>query len=106
MSKITLRELVQDIRAMDEDLWHYESRYGLRTQYFYELYKSGQLDDDDAVEARDYTDWAACYEIKRDREERYDALVRQTLQQTQAQPSFSLADLKRLLRPALTPVGA
>lgn len=39
MSMMTLMELIQDIHAMDEELWHYEARYGLRSQYFYELYK-------------------------------------------------------------------
>jgi hypothetical protein len=65
MSTMTLMELIQDIHAMDEELWHYEARYGLRTRYFYELYKAGQLHDEDPAEVRDYTDWAACYEIKR-----------------------------------------
>jgi len=80
MSTMTLMELIQDIHAMDEELWHYEARYGLRSRYFYELYKAGQLRDEDPVEIRDYTDWAACYEIKRHREELCDVLVRDTLQ--------------------------
>jgi hypothetical protein len=38
MEQMTLAEIIQDIHAMDEELWHYESRYGLRTQYFLELF--------------------------------------------------------------------
>jgi hypothetical protein len=106
ISMMTLTELIQDIHAMDEELWHYESRYGLRSQYFYELYKAGQLRDEDPVETRDYTDWAACYEIKRHREELYDGLVRSTLQKVESQQVVSLADLKLTLKPRLTPVGA
>ncbi len=106
MSTMTLMELIQDIHAMDEELWHYEARYGLRSQYFYELYKAGQLRDEDPVETCDYTDWAACYEIKRHREELYDALVRDMMQKTKSQQAISLADLKLTLEPQVTPIGA
>jgi len=106
MSTMTLIELIQDIHAMDEELWHYEARYGLRSRYFYELYKAEQLRDEDPVEARDYTDWAACYEIKSHREELYDALVRDPLQKVKSQQAVSLADLKLTLKPKVTPVGA
>ena len=106
MPTMTLMELIQDIHAMDEELWHYEARYGLRSQYFYELYKAGQLRDEDPVETCDYTDWAACYEIKRHCEELYDALVRDMMQKTKSQQAISLADLKLTLEPQVTPIGA
>jgi hypothetical protein len=102
---MTLMELIQDIHAMDEELWHYEARYGLRSQYFYELYKAGLLLDEDPAETRDYTDWAACYEIKRHREELYDASVSSVLRQIESRPVASLADLKLTLRSAAVPVG-
>jgi hypothetical protein len=105
MSTMTLVEIIQDIHAMDEELWHYESRYGLRSQYFYELYQAGQLRDEDPVEARDYADWAACYEIKRHREKLYDDLVHKVLQEVRSQQAVSLADLKTTLEPVATPVG-
>lgn len=91
---LTLLEIVQDIHAMDEELWHYETRYGLRSQYFYELYKTGKLRDEDPTEVRDYTDWVACYETKRHREELYDALVRDKLQETREQSTILLSNLK------------
>jgi hypothetical protein len=98
-------EIIQDIHAMDEELWHYETRYGLRSQYFYELYQAGQLADEDPVEARDYADWAACYEIKRHREELYDALIHEVVLQAKARPMVSLADLRLTRKPAITPAG-
>ena len=94
MSTMTLDEINRDIHAMDEKLWHYEIRYGLRTPYFYELYRAGRLRDEDPVETRDYSDWAACYEIKQDREQRYDTLIRKALDQADIQPPTSLASLK------------
>ena len=69
MATLTLTSIIQDIHAMDEELWHYESRHGLRSQYFYELYRAGSLRDEEPTESRDYADWAACYEIRRHREE-------------------------------------
>ena len=81
MQQMTLAEIVQDIHAMDEDLWHYESRYGLRTGYFIELYQAGQLHDEDSLETRDYGDWAACYEIKQHREELLRKFSEQRLRQ-------------------------
>ena len=106
MSTMTLAEVVQDIHAMDEELWHYEAHYGLRSQYFYELYKAGQLRDEDPVETRDYTDWAACYEIKRHREQLYDRLVSSVLREAKSRPPVSLAELRVGLRPAAMHAGA
>jgi len=106
MSQVTLTEIIQDIHAMDEELWHYEARYGLRTPYFYELYKAGQLQDEDPLETRDYTDWAACYEIKRHREELYEAAVQDMLRKAKGRGDISLSDLKLALQPVPTPVGA
>ena len=106
MQQMTLAEILQDIHAMDEDLWHYESRYGLRTGYFIELYQAGQLHDEDSLETRDYGDWAACYEIKQHREELYETAVRDMLKKAQEQTGISLSDLKLNWHPIPVPVGA
>lgn len=106
MEQMTLAEVIQDIHAMDEELWHYESRYGLRTQYFFELYKTGQLHDEDPLQTRDYTDWAACYEIKRHREELYETAIREMLKEAQKQAGISLSDLKFTSRPIPISTGA
>lgn len=97
MPTMSLIEIIQDIHAMDEELRHYEARYGLRSEYFYELYRAGRLSDEDPLEARDYSDWAACYEIKRHREELYDALIRDALQKAREEGPLSLAELKLTL---------
>ncbi len=105
MATLTLIDIIQDIHAMDEELWHYESRYGLRSRYFYELYQMGKLRDEDPRESRDYADWAACYDIRRHREELYDRLVAATLQWVQPQQRVSLADLRLTLQPEAIPAG-
>jgi hypothetical protein len=67
---MTLAEIVSDIKVMEEKLRHYERKYGLRSAQFFKLYRAGQLKDEDPTEVRDYGDWAACYDIKLDREGR------------------------------------
>jgi len=106
MEQMTLAEIVQDIHAMDEELWHYESRYGLRTRYFLELYEAGQLHDEDTLQTRDYSDWAACYEIKQHREQLYEAAVREILKKASKQTGISLSDLKCAWRPVPLSAGA
>ena len=54
---MTLQEIIADIHAMDRELQKYEDKYGLRSQYFYELYTSGKLRDEDPDESREYGDW-------------------------------------------------
>lgn len=105
MARMTLLEIIQDIHAMDEELWHYESRYGLRSRYFYDLYQTGKLRDEDPVESRDYADWAACFEIRHHREELYDSLVQDALRRVKPQQRVSLADLRLTLRPETVAAG-
>lgn len=106
MQQMTLAEIIQDIHAMDEELWHYESRYGLRTRYFIELYQAGELHDGDSLQIRDYSDWAACYEVKQHREELYETAMREVLKAAKKQPGISLSDLKRIWRPVPVPAAA
>ncbi|NUM48486.1 MAG: hypothetical protein HUU38_27590 [Anaerolineales bacterium] len=90
MTNITLSEIIQDIHAMDEKLWAYEKKFGLRSDYFNDLYQKGQLRDEDPAETREYTDWAACYDIKRHREKLYADLIRKAMRRY-AKP-FALRD--------------
>jgi hypothetical protein len=89
---MTLEEIVSDIRAMEEKLWHYERKYSLRSPQFFELYRAGRFRDEDPAEVRDYGDWAACYDIKLDRERRYDEMIQQRLTEIDS-GSISLRDI-------------
>jgi len=33
MQQMTLAEIIQDLHAMDEELWHYESRYSITPRH-------------------------------------------------------------------------
>ncbi|RLC91427.1 MAG: hypothetical protein DRI79_02830 [Chloroflexi bacterium] len=95
---MTLQEIIADIHAMDRELQKYEDKYGLRSQYFYELYTSGKLRDEDPDESREYGDWAACYEIKMHREQVYDEMIQNIFRSFRASTAISLSALKpRLL---------
>lgn len=91
---MTLEEIIADIHAMDQELQEYEDKYGLRSRYFYELYTSGKLRDEDPDESREYGDWAACYEIKMHREQLYDKMIQNTFQSLRVSASISLPALK------------
>ncbi|MBI3360773.1 MAG: hypothetical protein HY023_06645 [Chloroflexi bacterium] len=89
---MTLEEIVSDIWAMEENLSRYERKYGLRSTQFFELYRAGRLRDEEPAEVHDYGDWAACYDIKLDRERRYDEMIRQRLAEIGG-ASVSLRDI-------------
>lgn len=91
---MTLQEVIADIHAMDEELRKYEKKYGLRSKYFYELYRNGALRDEEFEEVREYGDWAACYEIKLRREKMYDEMIQDFLLKVHTSPPISLSILK------------
>jgi len=94
---MTLQEIIADIHGMDQELQEYEDKYGLRSRYFYELYTSGKLRDEDPDESREYGDWAACYEIKIHREQLYDEMIQNILLPLRISDSISLSALKTSL---------
>ncbi|MDZ7288545.1 MAG: hypothetical protein ONB44_02425 [candidate division KSB1 bacterium] len=74
-TKITLDDLIEDLVAVEPLLLNYEKKYRVRTPDFYKLYKQGKLE-----ERWDFIDWASLYEIKLDREQAYQALIGEALQ--------------------------
>ena len=74
--QITLNDIIEDLVAVEPLLLNYEKKYKVRTPHFYKLYKKGGL------EGRwDFIDWAGLYEIKLDREETYEQLANEAIQQ-------------------------
>ncbi|NUM47825.1 MAG: hypothetical protein HUU38_24225 [Anaerolineales bacterium] len=66
MEKITITEILDDLRAADEITRRYERWFWLSSADFYELYMQGLLDDGEHL--ADFTKWAGFHEIKLDRE--------------------------------------
>jgi len=64
--KITITEILDDLRAADEITRRYERHYWLSSEDFYALYQKGLLDDGEHTE--EFSEWSAFYQIKLDRE--------------------------------------
>jgi hypothetical protein len=57
---MTLRELLTDIHALEEDLLAFERKYGIRSETFYAAYASGEEPEDDEW-TLDFGEWASVY---------------------------------------------
>ena len=74
--QFNLDDIIEDLTAVEPLLLNYEKKYKVRTPHFYKLYKEGKLE-----ERWDFIDWAGLYEIKLDREQAYEELASDALQQ-------------------------
>ena len=57
---MTLRELLTDIHALEEDLLAFERKYGIRSETFYTAYASGEEPENDQW-TLDFGEWASVY---------------------------------------------
>ena len=57
---MTLREILADIHALEEELLAFERKYGLRSETFYPAYMSGEEPEDDSW-VLDFGEWASVY---------------------------------------------
>jgi hypothetical protein len=57
---MTLREILSDIHALEEDLLAFERKYGLRSETFYAAYASGEEPEDEKW-MLDFSEWASVY---------------------------------------------
>jgi hypothetical protein len=57
---MTLREILADIHALEEDLLAFERKYGIRSETFYAAYVSGEEPEDERW-VLDFGEWASVY---------------------------------------------
>jgi len=57
---VTLREILADIHALEEDLLDFERKYGVRSETFYAAYMSGEEPEDETW-VLDFGEWAGIY---------------------------------------------
>jgi hypothetical protein len=57
---MTLREILGDIHALEEELLAFERKYGVRSETFYAAYASGEEPEDDQW-VLDFGEWASVY---------------------------------------------
>jgi hypothetical protein len=57
---MNLKNILADIRALEEDLLAFERKYGVRSETFYAAYASGEEPEDDAW-VLDFSEWTSVY---------------------------------------------
>ena len=63
--KLTVGEIIDDLRVADEMLRRFERLYWLSSEQFYELYSQGMLDDGEHL--NDFSQWAGYYKLRQRR---------------------------------------
>lgn len=79
---MTIEEILADIHACEQAIWHFERKYGIRSEIFYPAYMSGDEPEDDEWVA-DFGEWAAMYRIWL----RQQAEYRNEIQNVQTDPT-------------------
>ena len=74
--KLTLEEIIQDLRALEARVRAFERKYGITSQDFYALYQEGLLDDEGFEQSTEFTRWASAYTMKLDRETAFETASR------------------------------
>ncbi len=67
-----LQEILEDLHAAENKCQQFEKRYGLLSEYFFNAYSNGSLEDDGNL---DFAEWAGFFKSKQDRLRRYRAFV-------------------------------
>lgn len=67
---MTLKEILADIHALEEELLVFERKYGLRSETFYAAYASGEEPEDDSW-VLDFGEWASVYQTWLTRQAEY-----------------------------------
>lgn len=67
-----LQEIIEDLHAAENKCQQFEKQYGLLSEYFFDAYSGGWLDDDGNL---DFAEWAGYYKSKLDRLRRYRAMM-------------------------------
>lgn len=87
---MTIQDLLPDIHSLEEDLLHFEQKYGVRSETFYAAYVSGEEPEDDSW-VLDFGEWASVYRTWLARQAEYRNIVQKMQHNTN-----SLAGLIRV----------
>ena len=91
MAKITLSDILDDLRAADQVMRKFEQRYWISSTDFYELYSQGRLDDGQHRE--DFSEWAGFYKLKLKREAALEQLSQRRLEHLRRQATGETIEL-------------
>ena len=76
--KLTISEIIDDLRVADEMLRRFERLYWLSSEQFYELYNQGLLDDGEHL--HDFSQWAGFYKLRQRRLEVFNRYSREQVE--------------------------
>jgi hypothetical protein len=80
---LTLKEIIEDIHALFQDIEIYERKYGVLSETFYESYINGEEPEQDSW-ILDWSDWAGAYKILLRRQDQYRKTIKSLLDQDQS----------------------
>ena len=104
MEKVTITEIIDDLRVADEITRRYERRYWLSSADFYKLYQQGLLDDGEHTD--EFSEWSAFYQIKVDREEVLKELSSERVIHLQEEQKTEFIEIASYEPAYALPVGA
>ena len=78
---MTLREILADIHALEEELLTFERKYGVRSETFHAAYVSGEEPEDDQW-MLDFGEWASVYHTWLTRQAEYRNAVQRLQRNT------------------------
>ncbi|GIV78465.1 hypothetical protein FKZ61_012325 [Litorilinea aerophila] len=67
---MSLRSLLADIHALEQELLDFERRYGIRSETMYAAYVAGEEPEDEAW-VLDFGEWASIYKLWLQRQAEY-----------------------------------
>ncbi len=97
--KLTMSEIIDDLRAADEALRRFERLYWLSSEHFFELYNQGLLDDGENL--KDFSQWAGFCKLRQRRREAFNHLSQERVGQMRAAgEAIRLERRESLIEPA------
>lgn len=85
---MTIRDILLDIHALEEELLDFERKYGIRSETFYAAYASGEEPEDDAW-VLDFGEWGSIYRTWLTRQAEYRDQVQHVQHQALVQLSLN-----------------
>ena len=86
---MTLKEIIEDLHAIEPLIQKYEKKYNLLSEYFYKLYQAGKLE-----ERWDFIDWAGLYQIKLRREKKFEEFLDEAIKRIPSEESIEMSIFK------------
>jgi len=68
---LKIDDILEDLHAAENRCQDFEKKYGVRSEFFFEAFTNGWLDDDGNP---DFAEWSGIYKSRMDRERRYRAI--------------------------------